>query len=1555
MAADIDELQIKIAADSQSASENVLALAGSLESLANSAAAAAEPLKNFSQALNSLKSFKIGSGFSKSIEQLSTALPKFISASDSFSILVSSENLEQATARFQNIADNIKSLKINTSFEKNLDQLSAAMKHLNEIGDTSAFAGGVAAITSALNQLNNIEVGQGFLNLVKASQQWEDSLYRFNGFKLNNNLESTITEISNAAKKLNEVDFSGFKKMSDAFSSLPKEVKVDFSDSIADAKKLTSSVENLNKKLNETIKKADGLIKSSSEVKKSSEIFSGLGNLGKNIQMNGVIDAAKTFDRAKDAFGKISGTAFKALGTEVKAVMSPLTEIGRKFKEATVKAGQFLSSVKRIAMYRAIRSILKAITEGFEEGRKSLYYYSQAIGTDFAPSMDKAATAALYLKNSIGAATAPLTNYLVPMIDKAVDHIVELINKFNELTAVLTKQSTWTKAVKYPTTWQDSLEDAEKSAKKLKSTMLGFDELNVIEPTDTAVKAKEMTAEDYSKMFEEVQTDMKANSKIPELLMPIKLAWDSQGDKVLKHIKGTWESISGLIQSVKRDFKTVWMSGFGTETIEIILQIFQNISGTVGAIASGIQLAWDNAQTGLHIIGNIWGISNNLLAVYNNIWKSIRGMFETVDFSPLIDSFETLTESIYKITDPSSGAAQLLQKTFDNIIIPIGKWFIESGLPYGIEAVSRALDTLGTVFDNLNANDGLEKAFDKLKEVSRLTFDNIKGLAESIGKTIASVLESDSFMELFSNSLFIVDSLVKTVGEIAGGIKEAWDENSNGTRIFQSLVDTGNNVLTVFREIGDSISDWASDLDFSPLLSALGDLGEAFERLTDPNNALAKLAKSVFDKVLEPIGKLLIEQGLPATVDLLAAAFDGMGVVLEFLEPLMQVVLDFLGKISTFTFSNIAGLAEGFKAIIDVAQGKDVSNRIAELVQNVNDENVDTYGGKDSWYSKFNKKMQDIGSHGMYDFFTIDLPKSGEMWSEILHGTEDQKGIFGQIGDALKDIWNEEYENAFGNADVEIISEYSMAKFDTNVKDIQTGYKKIGDSASDVYSKTQSTEPAKGLSGAFEKLKTEYQDFSDVWGSGVTSMSNGWNGFVDGIQTKWQTFKDDWASGMTGISTAATGTWDSVKSFFSDGWESIKAGASDTWENVKTFFSDGWESIKGGADTFGENWSTGWQSMKDSVSDMWDNAKSDFESGWYSIMDGVDNFKKSFSTSFSTIKKTVKDTWGSVTSTLSSKWDDFNGFVSDYRSNWQSGFEEIKSSVSDSWENIKSKIGDSFAWQSLKQNVADYSGEWFDKFSQIKGNVSDTSQKIYNDLSEWIGNIKNDIENSGIEKAVSDIKDSIVESVGKIWGDDSSGIKGTFKQIADGLSTFISDLFDENHLGKIGDQLKNTLNSVIDVFETAVNWIIKGLNFFVENVNDALDIHIDIPNWVPGIGGSQFTGFSLPEIPEFSFYKFDKGGFPDKGSLFMANEVGNPELVGKIGNQTAVVNNQQIVKAVSEGVFNAVVSAMSKTSSSGDSEKNEIHIYLDRREITAQVEQQQRDNGVSIMSGLVYT
>lgn len=72
---------------------------------------------------------------------------------------------------------------------------------------------------------------------------------------------------------------------------------------------------------------------------------------------------------------------------------------------------------------------------------------------------------------------------------------------------------------------------------------------------------------------------------------------------------------------------------------------------------------------------------------------------------------------------------------------------------------------------------------------------------------------------------------------------------------------------------------------------------------------------------------------------------------------------------------------------------------------------------------------------------------------------------------------------------------------------------------------------------------------------------------------------------------------------------------------------------------------------------------------------------------------------------------------------------------------------------------------------------------------------------------------------------------------------------------------------------------------------------------------------------------FASGGYPQTGELFLAQEQG-PEMVGRIGNRTAVANNDQIVEAVSMGVASAVSAVLGN----GGTDRP-VKIFLDGREI----------------------
>lgn len=97
-----------------------------------------------------------------------------------------------------------------------------------------------------------------------------------------------------------------------------------------------------------------------------------------------------------------------------------------------------------------------------------------------------------------------------------------------------------------------------------------------------------------------------------------------------------------------------------------------------------------------------------------------------------------------------------------------------------------------------------------------------------------------------------------------------------------------------------------------------------------------------------------------------------------------------------------------------------------------------------------------------------------------------------------------------------------------------------------------------------------------------------------------------------------------------------------------------------------------------------------------------------------------------------------------------------------------------------------------------------------------------------------------------------------------------------------------------------------------------------------------------------SFGAYAQGGYPRVGEAFIARENG-PELVGTIGGRSAVANNDQIVEAVSRGVYSAVAEAM-RGYSDGQSGQ-EINLYLDGKQITAVVEKHQKSRGATLMTG----
>lgn len=106
------------------------------------------------------------------------------------------------------------------------------------------------------------------------------------------------------------------------------------------------------------------------------------------------------------------------------------------------------------------------------------------------------------------------------------------------------------------------------------------------------------------------------------------------------------------------------------------------------------------------------------------------------------------------------------------------------------------------------------------------------------------------------------------------------------------------------------------------------------------------------------------------------------------------------------------------------------------------------------------------------------------------------------------------------------------------------------------------------------------------------------------------------------------------------------------------------------------------------------------------------------------------------------------------------------------------------------------------------------------------------------------------------------------------------------------------------------------------------NLHIPLPHLSVSFSSLKVGNTSIP-IPSFRVNWYAKGGFPNTGELFVANEKG-PEMLGKMGNKNTVANNRQITDgiaaAVGPAVYNAVTSALS---SSGSGQGGDLYLTLE--------------------------
>ena len=214
-------------------------------------------------------------------------------------------------------------------------------------------------------------------------------------------------------------------------------------------------------------------------------------------------DVARTARDAEKATESVAKSSKKASGglsvlkSQLGGLVSPLGKVVKMFG--------------RIAMYRLVRSAIKAISTAAKEGVNNLVMYSAALNsTDAAAAnatMSEYATTLLQVKNTLGAALMPILTALLPVINTIASAFITAANAVNMFFQALQGKTTFTKAKKSTVDYAKSLKTATGAAKELQKTLLGFDEINRLNAENKGGGGA--AGADFSNMFEEAEISEK--------------------------------------------------------------------------------------------------------------------------------------------------------------------------------------------------------------------------------------------------------------------------------------------------------------------------------------------------------------------------------------------------------------------------------------------------------------------------------------------------------------------------------------------------------------------------------------------------------------------------------------------------------------------------------------------------------------------------------------------------------------------------------------------------------------------------------------------------------------------------------------------------------------------------------------------------------------------------------------------------------------------------------------------------------------------------------------
>lgn len=286
-------------------------------------------------------------------------------------------------------------------------------------------------------------------------------------------------------------------------------------------------------------------------------------------------------------------------------------------------------------------------------------------------------------------------------------------------------------------------------------------------------------------------------------------------------------------------------------------------------------------------------------------------------------------------------------------------------------------------------------------------------------------------------------------------------------------------------------------------------------------------------------------------------------------------------------------------------------------------------------------------------------------------------------------------------------------------------------------------------------------------------------------------------------------------------------------------------------------------------------------------------------------------------------------------------FSDLKNFLIDAIEKIKEAL--SYLWKNVLQPIAKMV---LDILEPAFSFLIDTLTALWKNVIDPLIPIIKDVFGGALSVIVWIIKDGVVPQIERFMKklEALSPIIDLIKIAFEIFGQIVKKKFE-----KIGEDLENVkkgFDTLKVAWEKVKNWFKDNFKLPELKVPKLPKIKLDV-EYDTNVGKATKTiyeALGLKGWPKLKFSTYAQGGLPPVGQLFVANEKG-PELVGQIGGQSFVANQNQMMALIDK-----------KISGANNSGKKVFNIYLDEGHMIAsytldELESMAKSNGEPITIG----